>query len=172
MVDKQNTSADTEVNESEKKEGETVSTEVEKSDNIVEQKDSEKETKEEQKEEENTEVVVEEIKKEDWKKKIKPGMTIRVHQKIRELNAKSEMKERVQVFEGIVIAHKHGQEVGATIMVRKVSNNIGVEKIFPIHSPNIVKVEMIKKAKIRRAKLFFLRFKRKKKKRLKERKIV
>ena len=117
-------------------------------------------------------VEVEEIEKEDWKKKIKAGMTVRVHQRIREMNTKGEQKERVQIFEGIVLAHKHGQEPGATIMVRKVSNGVGVEKIFPINSPNIVKVEMIKKAKIRRAKLFFLRFKRKKKKRLKEKKIV
>ena len=115
-------------------------------------------------------VIVEEVAREDWKTKIKPGMNVRVHQKIRELNAKGELKERVQIFEGIVLAHKHGQEAGATIMVRKVSDGVGVEKIFPVHSPNQVKVEITKISKIRRAKLFFLRFRRKKGKRLKEEK--
>jgi large subunit ribosomal protein L19 len=113
-------------------------------------------------------VKAEEIAREEWQKRIKAGMTVRVHQKIREMNAKGEMKERVQIFEGIVLAHKHGQEAGATIMVRKVSDGVGVEKIFPIHSPNVVKVEIIRVSRVKRAKLFFLRFRRKKGKRLKE----
>lgn len=91
------------------------------------------------------------------KPKIKPGMTVRVHQKIRETNAKGEEKERIQIFEGIVLACKHGQETGATITVRKISHGVGVEKIFPIHSPNVVKIEPIKQAKVSRAKLYFLR---------------
>ena len=100
---------------------------------------------------------------------IKPGMTIKVHQKIKEKNAKGEEKERVQVFEGMVIAQKHGKEKGATVTVRKVSGGIGVEKIFPLNSPNVEKIEITKKAKVRRAKLGFLRSY---KKRLKEKKVA
>lgn len=98
--------------------------------------------------------------------KIKPGMTVKVHQRITETGPRGE-KERVQVFEGIIIAHKGGQQAGATITVRKISDGIGVEKIFPIHSPTIVKIEPIKQAKVRKAKLYYLRDY---KKRLKEKK--
>jgi large subunit ribosomal protein L19 len=98
--------------------------------------------------------------------KLKPGMTVRVYQKIKELNIKGEEKERVQHFEGIIIAKKHGREKGATITVRKISNGVGVEKIFPLNLPSIEKIEIKKQAKVRRAKLYFL--KRKYKKRLKE----
>ena len=100
---------------------------------------------------------------------IKPGMTIRVHQKIKELNPKGEEKERIQYFEGMVIAKKHGKEAGGTITVRKVSDGIGVEKIFPLNLPTITKIEIKKQAKVRRAKLYFL--KRGYKKRLKEEKL-
>lgn len=88
---------------------------------------------------------------------IKPGMTVKVHQKIKEKNPKGEEKERIQVFEGMVIARKHGLEQGATITVRKISEGIGVEKIFPLYSPNIAKIEVTKKAKVRRAKLGYLK---------------
>lgn len=88
---------------------------------------------------------------------LKPGMTVRIHQKIKELNSKGEEKERVQYFEGIIIAKKHKNEVGATITVRKVSDGIGVEKIFPLNLPTITKVEVKKIAKVKRAKLYFLR---------------
>jgi len=98
---------------------------------------------------------------------IKPGMTIKVHQKIREKGPKGE-KERIQVFEGIILAKKHGKQAGGTITVRKVSNGIGVEKIFPINSPNVIKIERVKQARVRRAKLYYLRDS---KKRLKEKKI-
>lgn len=98
---------------------------------------------------------------------IKPGMTVKVHQKITEKGPKGE-KERIQVFEGIVLAKKHGLEKGATITVRKISDGIGVEKIFPIHSPNIVKIQPVKQAKVRQAKLYYLRSH---KKRLRENKI-
>ena len=88
---------------------------------------------------------------------LKPGMTVRVHQKIKELTLKGEEKERIQYFEGMIIARKHGKEKGATITVRKVSDGIGVEKIFPLNLPTITKIEIKKQAKVKRAKLYFLR---------------
>ncbi|OGH91424.1 MAG: 50S ribosomal protein L19 [Candidatus Magasanikbacteria bacterium RIFOXYD2_FULL_39_9] len=86
----------------------------------------------------------------------RPGMLVRVHQKIKETNTKGEEKDRIQVFEGTIIATKHGQEAGGTFTVRKISNGVGVEKIFPVHSPNIDKVEVVKEYAVRRAKLHFL----------------
>ncbi len=83
---------------------------------------------------------------------IRPGYTIRVHQRIEEKG-----KERIQIFEGVVIAKKHGKGISGTITVRKVASGVGVERIFPIHSPNITKIEVIKKGKVRRAKLYYLR---------------
>lgn len=65
--------------------------------------------------------------------------------------------EKSQAFEGLVIARKHGKEIGATIIVRKVIGGVGVEKIFPLHAPNIEKIELIGKGKVRRAKLYYLR---------------
>lgn len=88
---------------------------------------------------------------------IATGMVVRVHEKIKEKNAKGEEKQRVQVFEGIVIARKHGKETGATITVRKVSDGIGVEKIYPIKSPLIEKIEVKGKVKARQSKLYYLR---------------
>jgi large subunit ribosomal protein L19 len=104
----------------------------------------------------------------ETKTTIKPGMTVKIHEKIIEKNAKGEAKERIQIFEGIVLAHKHGQEAGSTITVRKISGGIGVEKIFPLNSPIITKIEPIKQAKVKRAKLGFLRDSKKK---LKENKL-
>jgi len=95
---------------------------------------------------------------------LKPGMVVKVHTKIKETNAKGEEKERIQIFEGMVIAVRHGSEAGATFTVRKISEGVGVEKIFPIKSPVIAKVEVVKQMAVRRAKLHFLRdksFKRK-----------
>lgn len=88
---------------------------------------------------------------------LKPGMTVRVHQKIKEQTLKGEEKERIQYFEGIIIAKKHGKERGATITVRKISDGVGVEKIFPLNLPSITKIEIKKQAKVRRAKLGFLK---------------
>jgi len=83
---------------------------------------------------------------------IRPGDTIQVHQKIKEKD-----KERIQTFEGLVIARKHGKGINSTITVRKVISGIGVERIFPIHSPTIEKIEIVKRGKVRRAKLYYLR---------------
>ena len=83
---------------------------------------------------------------------IKPGDTVKVHQKIVDKG-----KTRFQVFEGIVLARKHGDEPGATFTVRKVSSGIGVEKIYPLYSPLIEKIEIVKRAKVRRAKLYYIR---------------
>lgn len=88
---------------------------------------------------------------------LKPGMTIRVYQKIKEPNTKGEEKERVQYFEGIIIAKKHGKEKGGTITVRKISDGVGVEKIFPLNLPTITKIEIKKEAKTKRSKLYFLK---------------
>jgi len=94
---------------------------------------------------------------EEIKNDLRPGMTIRVYQKIKELNPKGEEKERVQYFDGMIIAHKHGRESGATITVRKVTNGVGVEKIYPLNLPTITKIEIQKEAEVRRAKLYYLR---------------
>ena len=83
---------------------------------------------------------------------IKAGDTVRVHQKIQDKG-----KTRIQVFEGLVLARKHGNEPGATFTVRKVSSGVGVEKIFPLYSPNIDKIEIVKRAKVRRSKLYYIR---------------
>lgn len=83
---------------------------------------------------------------------IKPGDTVRVHQKIVDKG-----KTRIQIFEGVVLARKHGDEAGATFTVRKVSQGIGVEKIFPLYTPLIEKIEIVKRAKVRRAKLYYIR---------------
>ncbi|NCB20955.1 MAG: 50S ribosomal protein L19 [Clostridia bacterium] len=88
---------------------------------------------------------------------LKPGMTVRVHQKIKEFNSKGEEKERIQYFEGIIIARKHNKEIGGTITVYKISNGVGVEKIFPLNLPTITKIEVKKIAQVRRAKLYFLK---------------
>ncbi len=84
--------------------------------------------------------------------KITSGDTVKVYQKIKEKN-----KERLQAFEGIVIAIKHGTGLSGTFTVRRKSGDIGVEKIFPFHSPLIEKIEILKRGKTRRAKLYYLR---------------
>lgn len=84
---------------------------------------------------------------------IKPGDTVRVHQKIVDEKGKT----RIQIFEGVVLARKHGTEPGATFTVRKVASGVGVEKIYPLYSPNIDKIEIVRRAKVRRAKLYYIR---------------
>lgn len=91
------------------------------------------------------------------KDRLAPGMTVRIYQKIKELNAKGQEKEREQYFEGMITARKHGRQTGATITVAKTSEGVGVEKIFPINLPTITKIEIKKTAKVRRAKLGFLK---------------
>jgi len=83
---------------------------------------------------------------------VKAGDTVRVHQKIQEKG-----KTRIQVFEGLVLAVKHGTEPGATFTVRKVASGVGTEKIFPLYSPIIDKIEIIRSSKVRRAKLYYIR---------------
>lgn len=82
----------------------------------------------------------------------KPGDVVKVHQRIKEGG-----KERVQLFEGLVIARKGGTGVNATFMVRKISYGVGVERIFPLHSPNIVKLEVSKPGSVSQAKLYYVR---------------
>ncbi len=94
---------------------------------------------------------------------MRPGDTVRVHVKVREGE-----KERVQVFEGLVIGQHRGG-VRATFTVRKITFGQGVERIFPLHSPMIEKIEVVRSARVRRAKLYFLRKLRGKAARLRER---
>jgi len=82
----------------------------------------------------------------------KPGDTVKVHQRIKEGS-----KERVQIFEGLVIARKGGTGVNATFMVRKIASGVGVERIYPLHSPNIVKLEVSRPGKVSHAKLYYVR---------------
>ncbi len=82
---------------------------------------------------------------------IEIGSTVRVHVKIKEGS-----KERNQVFEGTVIAKQHGG-VNETFTVRRISYGVGVEKVFPVQSPNVIKVETVRRGKVRRAKLYYLR---------------
>jgi len=95
----------------------------------------------------------------------KPGDTVKVHAKIREGE-----KERIQVFQGVVIRKRKGN-TGATFTVRKVSYGIGVERIFPLHSPGIDKIEVITRGKVRRGRLYYLRKLRGKAARIKEKRI-
>ncbi len=83
---------------------------------------------------------------------IKPGMVVRVHEKIEDTNAKGEKRQRVQIFEGLVLGTR-GAGASKNFCVRKETNGFGVEKIYPTNSPNIVKVEVVKIFRVRRAKL-------------------
>lgn len=83
---------------------------------------------------------------------IKVGDTVKVHQKIKEGD-----KERIQVFEGVVLSIKHGRGIQGTITVRRIIAGIGVEKTFPFHSPVVEKIEIVSRGRVRRAKLYYLR---------------
>lgn len=95
---------------------------------------------------------------------IRTGDMVKVHHRIKDKN-----KERIQIFEGQVLFAKHGKGIGATITVRKVLSGVGIEKTFPIHSPLVEKIEVVKKLKARRAKLYYLREAKGRKARLKAR---
>ncbi len=109
--------------------------------------------------------VIENIEKEQMRLDIpdfKAGDTVRVHARIKEGE-----KERIQIFQGVVLRKRKGR-TGATFTVRKVSYGIGVERIFPLHSPNIDKVEIVSRGKVRRGRLYYLRKLRGKAARIKE----
>jgi len=95
------------------------------------------------------------VAQEDRKKlDFKAGDTVRVWSKILEKG-----KTRLQAFEGLVLSRKHGTESGATFTVRKVASSVGVERIFPLYSPNVDKIEILRKSKTRRSKLYYIRTK-------------
>jgi len=83
---------------------------------------------------------------------LKVGMTVRVHQRL-----KAGEKGKNQIFEGIIIARKHGDEPGATVTVRRVTAGYGVEKVYPLRLPSIEKIEVVKTGRTRRAKMYYLR---------------
>ena len=97
--------------------------------------------------------VISPVKIEDRQKlDLRSGDTVRVWQKIMEKG-----KTRLQAFEGLVLARKHGAEAGATFTVRRVASGVGVEKVFPLYSPMIDKIEIMKRSKVRRGKLYHIR---------------
>lgn len=83
---------------------------------------------------------------------LKPGDVVRVHQKVKEGN-----KERIQVFEGMIIRVRGGKSLSGSYTVRRISYGVGIERVFPLHSPAIIKIEKIKSVKVRRARLYYLR---------------
>lgn len=100
-----------------------------------------------------TPVKVAERKKAD----MRAGDTVRVYVKIKEKDKDKKVKIRLQAFEGLVLARKHGAEPGATFTVRKVTGGIGVERTFPLYSPIIDKIEVVRRSKTRRSKLYYIR---------------
>jgi large subunit ribosomal protein L19 len=103
--------------------------------------------------------LIAEIEKEQLKKEIQPfkvGDSVRVHTKIMETDAEGKARWRIQIFSGVVIS-RHGHGINETYTVRKVSYGEGVERIFPMHTPLVEKVEVERAGKVRRAKLYYLR---------------
>ena len=99
---------------------------------------------------------------------VRPGDTVRVHQRIKEGRT-----ERIQVFQGVVIASRGGQGAGATYTVRRVASNaVGVERTFPLYSKNVETVEVLRNARVRRAQLYYLRDRQGKAARLKEKRFL
>ncbi|MBD3282584.1 MAG: 50S ribosomal protein L19 [Candidatus Portnoybacteria bacterium] len=101
---------------------------------------------------------------------IKAGDVVRVHLKLPEKTKKGGQK--TQVFEGLVIARKHGKGINSTITVRKISGGVGIERIFPIHCPTITKIELVKRSKVRRSKLYYMRERTGKKARMKTKELL
>lgn len=135
---------------------------------IVEEKVEEKTEAKEIKEETNNEPAYK-AKLVNFKDQdIKPGQTVKVHELIVDISPKGDKRERVQIFEGIILGLK-GSKIARTITVRKISGGIAVEKIYPINSPIVTKIELVKTARVRKAKLNYLRNeKRRFKRKLKE----
>ena len=98
---------------------------------------------------------------------IRPGQTVKVYQRIKE-----GAKERIQPFEGLVLATKHGRGLDGTFTVRKIAEGIGVERVYPLHSPTIEKVEILKDSKVSKAKLYYMRKRSGKKARMKSKDYV
>lgn len=101
---------------------------------------------------------------------LQAGDIVRVYQKVKEQDPSEksgQAKERIQVFEGVLLAKKHGKGVSGTITVRKISQGVGVERVFPLHSPLVEKIEVARKTKVRQGKLYYLRSLQGKKARLK-----
>ncbi len=88
---------------------------------------------------------------------LKAGYIVRVHQKIVDVSPDGKEKQRVQVFEGQVLGTKGGKSINGTVTVRKISSGVGVERIFPIHSPNIEKIEIVRATPARKTKLYYTR---------------
>jgi len=101
---------------------------------------------------------------------IRPGDVVRVHVKLPEKTKRG--GEKIQVFEGLVIARKHGKGINSTFTVRKISDGIGVERIFPVFCPSINKLEIVKRSKVRRAKLYYMRERAGKKARMKTKELL
>jgi large subunit ribosomal protein L19 len=101
---------------------------------------------------------------------IRPGDIIRVHLRLAEKTKAG--SQRTQVFEGLIIARKHGKGPNATFTVRKISQGVGVERVFPLHCPTIFKIEVVKRSKVRRAKLYYMRERRGKKARMKTKELL
>ena len=91
------------------------------------------------------------VKDADSIPEFRPGDTVKVHVKVKEGT-----RERIQVFEGVVIGRQHGG-LRENFIVRKISNGVGVERIFPVHCPSVDKIELVRKGRVRRAKLYYLR---------------
>lgn len=101
---------------------------------------------------------------------IKAGDVVRVHVKLPEKTKRG--GEKTQVFEGLIIAQKHGKGINSTFTVRKISDGFGVERIFPLHCPSIAKIEIVKRSKVRRAKLYYMRERAGRKARMRMEKII
>jgi large subunit ribosomal protein L19 len=94
---------------------------------------------------------------EDIRDQLQPGMKVRIHQRITEEDTLGNENTRTQIFDGMIISRKHGTEKGATITIRKKVDEYGVEKIFPVYSPIIEEVELVRKMKVCQSQPYYLR---------------